>query len=249
MGATASRAVILRVDRRVAGRDIPFDKIYFFERSVTPLIPKIFPFSLVLTLTDRFAQQLLEYYDNAHRSFEKTRHFPLHRRDEGKISIEELDAALPTVLNSPAAHWMVISVLHRARSKDSSSPAYLTAVPPNKRKKAGVPAAQSKNEKLRRKVVSVLDDIESYMLIAGEKYQPICLACASHLDMLNGHCFFGSAECYKQLVQLCPSNYVRAQQAYDDFVGKTPPIPDNVIGTAKELHLDSDEEGALWDRS
>lgn len=232
-----SKAVILRVDRIVAGREIPFDKMYFFERSITPLLPHIFPFSLVLTLTEQFAAQLAEYYTKSSERFAKPRHFPMHRRDEGSISEEALCSEFTSVLRAPASYWMVVPVLHLTHKLGTSVPTYLNAVQPRVARKMEKEPLRSyeKNEELRRKVTSLLDSIESYMLIAGKKYQPICLACANHLEMLNGRCFFGSAVCYNQLVQLCPSNFVHAWKAYEECMGRVP--------------TENDEGCTLWDHS
>ena len=48
----AEKVVVVRIHRNTAGTEIPFDKLYFFDKTAQDTIPRLFPYALVLPITD-----------------------------------------------------------------------------------------------------------------------------------------------------------------------------------------------------
>jgi len=231
MYSKTKQALILRVRRNLAGKILPFDKLYFFHTSMEPSIAHVFPFSLVLTLTSGFTEMIKQVVENT------TSHdaFPLRRKDEQALKASFSAAAFADIFQNRAKYWAVVPTLYKSNTvKDAegnevieSQPAYICARPESRRsrKKRNRPA-QDLTQAHQRVRMDKLQSVKSYLLVNGEAYRPICVACPNHMEVLNGRCFFGGDECYKHLSMTTPAAFVAGMKAYKQLMSTQTPEPE-----------------------
>jgi hypothetical protein len=208
MKRKTSTAYILRVIRTQAGIDVPFDKIYFFQKKDEKLLPNIFRNAMVFPLTKRFVEQIQKVL-RSHR--EKLTTFPylrgredsLRRRVKGDMG-RELQRhkndylALVPVLFTRHGH-KAFDKKKKGRKKEASFPAYLIARP----------GSEDTAKKLKRALSA-----RAYFIIDGACIRPICLMCPLHQNFLQGQCSLGEKDCYRFLARATPSDLVRGVRLY-----------------------------------
>jgi hypothetical protein len=227
------RALVLRVRRDLAGKTLPFDKLYFFHTGMGPIIARVFPYSLVLTLTADFTKMIQEVVKGctAHEAF------PLRRKDEKAVKAAFSVDAFKDVIENRAKYWAVVPTLYLTHTMTDvegnedppeSKPAYICAKPErhyarDKQRHNRKTVSPELTQAHQRERMDKLQSVKSYLLVAGEVYRPICVACPNHMEVLNGRCFFGSQTCYEQLSVTTPSAFVAGMKAYKQFVGGQTP--------------------------
>ena len=229
------RALILRVRRDLAGKTLPFDKLYFFHTSIGPTIARVFPYSLVLTLTADFTKMIQEVVKGctAHEAFS------LRRKDEKTVKAAFSADAFKDVFENRAKYWAVVPTLYLphttkdiegAEISTESKPAYICAKPErhyarDKSRRNRRTVSPALTEVHQRERMDKLQSVKSYLLVAGEVYRPVCVACPNHMEVLNGRCFFGSQACYEHLSVTTPTAFVSGMKAYKEFIdGQTPEL-------------------------
>lgn len=217
------RALILRVERGEAGKTLPFDKLYFFRKSDEHTAARVFPYSLVLTLTTGFADRIKRVVSGA----DEVRGYPLHRRDE-KVLGEQLktEEVFNEVFKDRAKFVAVIPTLYMhtqtidetGKTVSGSAPKYLCATPARHTSRSGRRGARSFDRNAttahHRDLMDKLQSVQSYILVDGQKYRPICVACPNHMEVLQGRCYFGSDACYTHLSFTTPTIFSAGLAAY-----------------------------------
>jgi hypothetical protein len=225
----AEKVVVVRIHRNAAGVAVPFDKIYFFDKGARDAIPKVFPYALVLPVTEEMKGALQELRPKVmtERGF---------KRNDDKLSQpilidgEQLDGRKHTP--EAIAEWWdtnifsaydlskrvaVVPILTRI-SHGKVRPRYLTN---NKwftrqmqttktgreaRKSRGRPAPRGRERGTTvEQLASVKPAISEFAYIAtpepapNDKVRPICSICPRQLLNLQGECIPGQLVCFKSL--------------------------------------------------
>lgn len=227
------RALILRVQRAHAGKTLPFDKLYFFHTDAESSIAQVFPYSLVLTLTAGFTEMIrnvVQFCRAEHKAY------PLRRRNEVALNAQFSVDSFNEILENQSKYWAVVPMLYlsrrsqdgkpRVESKDCV-PEYICAKPERQYRQSQTHVRWHYRQKVvdealtefhHKKRMKRLFSERSYLLIAGEAYRPICVACSAHIEALNGQCFFGSPACYERLSTTTPATFTTGMAAYREFL-------------------------------
>jgi len=147
--------------------------------------------------------------------------------------------AFKDVFENRAKYWAVVPTLYLSHTtKDiegaeistESKPAYICAKPErhyarDKSRRNRRTVSPALTEVHQRERMDKLQSVKSYLLVAGEVYRPVCVACPNHMEVLNGRCFFGSQACYEHLSVTTPTAFVSGMKAYKEFIdGQTPEL-------------------------
>jgi hypothetical protein len=127
-------AIVLRVDRTLAGTEFPWDRVYFFRRDEEELLGLYFPCFLVTPLTKRLMKRVKKVVGitgDARRTLATTSH--AYRR-KGQKKLENRVARrspLDAVIDDPASYVALVPILHlqHHRGQGKVGPMYLTAQP------------------------------------------------------------------------------------------------------------------------
>jgi len=127
-------AVVLRVDRTLAGTEFPWDRVYFFRRDEEEFLAKYFPCSLVTPLTKRFLKRLKKVVGGtaeARKNKGATSH-AFRRKGQKKLEKRaERRSPIEAVLEDPQLYVVLVPILHlqHHRGRGNVGPMYLTARP------------------------------------------------------------------------------------------------------------------------
>jgi hypothetical protein len=184
-------------------KHFPFDIVYIVDQSLQDLLPRLFPYSLVLPLNNDLVRRLSRVDVDETGSItacQKSARTPADVR-HGRamlsclISEETLRRSFLVVPVLPRIHART-----RSKRRKDRNPAYLVA----NRYRAG------NFEKVGRgpfeRVITrdapffhFFNDAAVMFTPRGPK-QPVCLMCPRHLEHVQGKCFLGEQVCYESLV-------------------------------------------------
>jgi len=213
------RAYILRVDKKLAGSEIPFDKIYLFHKDDEKLLPAIYRNAIVLPLTTALVRHINVVVAAETVSKPTYSSFPSSRWRKSALTKETKEknpfveigvhrkyyvALIPTFFTSRGNHKVNKGKKRLRKGKPSVFASYLTAS--GARSKAG--------SEMMRRVVSV----KSYFILNGKVVRPICMMCPRHLHFLEGTCVIGDDDCYTYLAQAKRTDMVEGLQRYEELI-------------------------------
>ncbi len=230
MTRKTATAHIVRVVRNKAGVEIPFDRIYLFQKQDQHLLPKIFRDAMVFPLTKKFVSQIekvLKDYTAPYVAFPYLRgrehslrkSTPLALGKDLRALSKEYVALVPVLFTT---HGLSSTFSKRkGRKKDATFPAYLVAKPDTENTLRNM-----------RAVVSA----KAYFIIDGREIRPICLMCPKHQDALQGACHLGELDCYRFLARAKRSDLVRGVKLYDKLTAGIKE-PDLDLGRSSDVKL------------
>jgi hypothetical protein len=204
-------AFVLRVHRASAGTEVPFDKIYIFNKRDKELLPRVFRNAMVFPITAAFADQMGKVFRAggsklgrmyAHNRFGEA---GLQKWAERKLPFENLRderdnylALVPVLFTRQGSKRR--GNRHTAKRKNVSFASYIVAKPGG-------------NTRLMRDVVSA----RAYFIVDGAPIKPICLICPKHQSTLQGKCMLGEAECLEHLSRTKAGDMVRGLKQYEEW--------------------------------
>jgi len=206
MKTRTSTAFIVRVSRSMAGREIPFDKIYLFRRQDQHRLPLIFKSAMVFPMTKRFVSQIecvLKDYGDVYKTFPYFRgcHVGYANVVESLQKNRNEFVALVPVLFTREGHTH-FDKKKMGRKKEASFPTYLIAQP-----------GTDSNIKILKKALSS----HAYFISDGKIIRPICLMCPLHQKFLQGQCHLGERNCYEYMARAKPADMVRGVRLYQEM--------------------------------
>jgi hypothetical protein len=208
------RGLILRVERREAGMEIPFDKMYFFKKEDEPLFPRVFKNAMVLPINTELAKQITKVVSADKRLSFKA--YPFTRSGEQTLlNTMSRQRPLEDIIDKRKEYRALVPVLftkygtkllkgkrRKGRRKHSVFPAYLIARP-DREATVGM---------LRRAL-----SVRAYFILDGKAVKPICLMCPRHQYWLQGDCHMGEKICYTHLAQAKQGDLVLGVKRYEEY--------------------------------
>lgn len=203
-------AFVLRVHRASAGTEVPFDKIYIFNKRDKELLPRVFRNAMVFPITAAFADQMTKVYKGGGKlgrmySHNRFGEAGLKKWAERKLPFEKLRderddylALVPVLFTRQGSKRK--GARHTAKRKNVSFASYVTAKP-------------GTHPKLIRDVVSA----RAYFIIDSKPIKPICLMCPRHHSTLQGKCALGDSECLEHLSRTKAGDMVRGLKKYEEW--------------------------------
>lgn len=197
-----SNVIDIHIQRSVVGIDIPFDKVYLFDRADRELIPKIFGYAIVLPFSEDMRKTLykLKVAEVTHKRFQ--------RDDTSKRVAPSVDGESLTSKVSVLAWWDAFEQQHDLVNRVAVVPV-LTSVARKKIRPRYIASHkwftdQQKRSKSSRPLpvvpaVSELAYLATPLAAPQDKIRPICSVCPRMLMHLQGECVPGQAVCYKSL--------------------------------------------------
>ena len=215
---------MLFVHRDFVGRELPFDKLYFFHKEDEKDIPRVFPNAYVLPINKRMAESISGILKESAKRVKESRspEYALKYKGRGfnRLSDKEqaqtnkrTEQAIKRIIRDRSKYVALVPVLftkqkprmqekeERKTNKKMVYPQYLTAL---KRRKADKPA----------ELAAKLMGARAYFIYRGEVYRPLCLLCPRSIDSVVGDCSFGSKDCYFNLGHIGESDFTRGVKMY-----------------------------------
>lgn len=181
----------VRVRKQAMGA-FPFDIFYIVQKRHEDLIPRIFPWSLTVRLTQRLkdAIEALIVQDT-----EVLNHnAPRQTKAEGfvfkaRVTVENCHIVVPILplQQSPVRTYNRDKFPRKTRPRNQRGVAYLTS-PKHVRSSGSNHIAKN-----------VLDDSTTLNTPKGP-VKPVCIACPRHLRHVQGDCSLGGRKCYEELI-------------------------------------------------
>jgi hypothetical protein len=199
------------VHRASAGTEVPFDKIYIFNKRDKELLPRVFRDAMVFPITAAFADQMTRVYKSGGKlgrmhSHNRFGEAGLQKWAERKLPFEKLRderdnylALVPVLFTRQGSKRK--GNRHTAKRKNVSFASYIVARP------------SDTDARLMRDVVSA----RAYFIIDGKPIKPICLMCPRHHSTLQGKCMLGEAECLEHLSRTKSGDMVRGLKKYEEW--------------------------------
>jgi len=217
-----AQAIILRVDRRNAGRTVAFDRLYFFRQEEEMLLPQIFPWCLVIPYNKEFAEVLLSTLFSV-----EVRTYP-HRRIPGEsgyttrvggewllreLEVDAYLAVVPMLHTTRARRTSISSPAPTASPPVYAHPQYIMATPQietrSRSRTRALRQQQQQAAPLRQRQLMGRYQVNEpgvYLLQNGVRVEaPICQTCTNSLAYLQNDCSFGSMLCYEHLISMQPT--------------------------------------------
>ena len=205
-------AYILRINKREAGKTIPFDRIYLLHKADQELFPRIFANAMVFPINTGFSNQITGIIGknptSLLHSFTRFGEEKFQETLKQENIWEEFHQkrhnylALVPILFTRTGSKLISAPRFRGRKKAATFAAYLVARPGTK-----------KIVGLVKKVTST----RAYFLIDRKRVQPLCLACPRHQHALQNECHLGQVECFQYLARSKPADMVRGLALYDEI--------------------------------
>lgn len=197
----ANRQILsIKIRRDIAGKKVPYDKIYFFRRKDRNLIHTMFDYALVLPVTEELINTLKEVTPRvmSRKGFV--------RDDENNNKLTELDGRQDPP-EKIAAWWdtnffkkyavinrlAVVPILTSQRKK-KRLPRYLGS---KRWYKTGTRKKNPYSEE--NQLIHELAYLATPLPAPHNKIQPICAICPRQLLRISGECSPGMDICYKSL--------------------------------------------------
>ena len=208
---------IVRVERSVAGVQIPFDKLYIFAKQDADVLPRVFNTAMVFPLTAHLLKQLTYILVTRPKQLKPPKTFSFSRWNEEDLAAEASPGKLVALWTEhPAKYLALVPVLFThggtrrvtapryksSRKAHVTYPAYLIARPDNDA------------------TVNMLDramSTRAYFISDGREIRPMCLLCPKHQRFLQGHCHLGEADCYRHLSRAHRSDFIRGLCLADEL--------------------------------
>lgn len=194
-------------------KTFPFDVVYIISVMQKALLPRLFPYSLVLPFNTDLIERLRAVRVHIDGTITMTQHgaATLPRSwSQGQLIEQFLD------MDQVKKSFLVIPVLPRThmltrnkKCKDRN-PAYLIA---NQHREG-----EHEDKKGKKKTITMTKDIENFRAFFNEfavmftprgSIRPICRACPRHLESVQGKCSLGEQKCYHTLI-------IQPERRYDD---------------------------------
>lgn len=227
------KALVIRIHRDFVGRDIPFDKVYFFHREDEEDIPKIYPTAMVFPVNKKMAtafELILEKIrkNPAPEYLIRNEVQAFNRLSESDLKREQ-KASPPTflgdVLENPRKYLALVPVLFtkqwalgkKVKSKAKKDETEEKKGPKGLGKKVFPQYLVAKKRRVADNSVDLLKKMlgaRSYFLYRGDKIRPICLLCPKSIDSIAGECDFGTEVCYELLGKVTEGDFIRGVKAY-----------------------------------
>lgn len=201
MIATTPTLIKLKI-RATDVRNFPFDIVYIVGQESKSLLPKMFPYSLVLPINDDLVARMKQLPVHEHRSLTSTEHNVVERKHGQYIYVKDL-----LDLTLLRQSFLVVPVLPRTHEKTRNqkrkdkNPAYLVAHD----HRVGE-YANRKGQARIRSASAALEDFGPFfndfavMFTPRGPVRPICRMCPRHLEHVQGKCSLGEMKCYESLV-------------------------------------------------
>jgi hypothetical protein len=200
---------IIRVERSAAGRKVPFDKMYVFQKRDADILPRVFNTSMVFPMTKVLSEQIDEVLGSL---LAKPKIFSFSRWTEADLAKEvsekrQLEALRDAWSADHNKYLVLVPVLFThggvkrisgeryksSRKKHVTYPAYLMAKP-----------GQRKSPQLLKGAMSS----RAYFVMDKQVVRPLCLVCPKHADFLNDICKLGEDQCYRHLSRAKRSDFI-----------------------------------------
>ena len=212
------RVIVLRVMHMLAGRTVPFDRIYFFEKKAEHIIPRAFDHAMVIHPNKPFISILKSVANSVYHPV-PGKAYPMKRSDERALLQEACSTdMIDHVVRNYKDYVIVIPILmtksgptddvYRSTPFKSIEPAYLHArlkihgkVAKQSHKRNAIAVNLDAMKRNLRRMSQNTFTANSYFLARGKVFKPICAACSDSLKMLAGECFIGHENCYNGLMQ------------------------------------------------
>lgn len=199
----------------------PFDVVYLVPQDLKHLLPRIFPYSLVLPLNEDVLDRLhsIKVHEISDVFLDKNR-VPSNRDGaDGRVGIP-LDGLL--LRDQLHDMFLLIPILPRTHEKTRSkrrkdrNPAYLLA---NMHRRGNHVTRKGRTRtiismKKDEPFLTFFNDFAVMMTPRGPK-QPVCLMCPCHLEHVQGKCSLGEQKCYESLI-LKPQREKPREQLQED---------------------------------
>ena len=227
------RVGVLRVIHMLAGRVVPFDRIYFFEKESERVIPRAFEHALVIHPNKSFAAILGRVSTSTYKPI-SGKAYPMKRSDEVSLKQEVFSSSMVDhVVANYNKYVIAIPILMlkhpeglpKVKPNDKPvfpaiQPSYLHArlKMPNG---ATIKSKPDNNEIVMRNLRKMSKNTftsKSYFLSRKRIFKPICAACSDSLKMLNGECFIGHQNCYDGLMRQDRSTIRNNIRAYANWM-------------------------------
>jgi hypothetical protein len=177
-------------------RKFPFDIVYFFSEAQKPLLPRIFPWSLCVIVTDDLWERLKKIQVQCHEL----------RPHTGPRELTVPERTIEALVPRSAAVFMLVPILpltrqslHRPAVKGQEkhrlvpyllAPQYADLRYLNFDDKISAPKPSFEG---------ILDD-RTVLFSPRGPIRPVCLCCPRHLFHLQNLCRLGGKHCYDELV-------------------------------------------------
>lgn len=224
----------LRVNKTVAGRAFPFDRVYLVKYDDRAVIDQLFRYALVMPVENKLAAQLKALNTDV------TTDRPFHRDDDARLTAGDWFDDIEK------GDWvLVVPLLPKWMHKNM--PQYLTA-------ERWFEAARNRAKRGRRTATPTTVrespfSARAYLQTPHRKIRPICVVCPRVILHQNGECQLGERVCFESLPlgltnhfeealslpepspnELEPEEYELVEG--EEFVVDTPPAPNS---RAKDL--------------
>jgi len=206
-----STAYIVRIRKGIAGRVVPFDKVYLFRKEDEKVISRVFKDAMVIPLTKRFAESLKEALSE---KVDHTKPFVFYRKNEDAVRM--LGSTVEKKLDKYQNYLGVIPVLFTKRGRFNPKPRK-SPVTKNKQSFPSYLVATPESSFTQEKMKKILS-ARAYFLWDGNKIRPICLMCPKHHQFIQGACVPGAVECYDNLAKATPGDLVRGVRRYNELL-------------------------------
>lgn len=206
------QALILRVGRNSAGVRFPFDKVYFFKKEARKCLTRIYRCALVIVPSKTFIELLTD--TTQHHACSVGKVYPMQRRDEEQC-LRQMHQELPIsdVVSNYKNYLGLIPILflQNRNNPEKISPQYLRATLRDKarrirKKKSAAQAATDASDNMLDMFQDTFTS-DSYFIMDGEEYSPVCAVCPNSLGMVTGQCRLGGNMCFDKLSQVNSSNF------------------------------------------
>ena len=233
--------LVLRIHRDFVGRDIPFDKIYFFKRDDEAVLPKVFPSSMVFPVNKRMAEAVKGIIEKGTQRNSLEYHLRPEVHAYNRLSESDLVNAkaklkknhLKDVIENPRKYLALVPVLFtkqwalstkvKARIKKKKDEEEKKKPPKGLGKKVFPQYLVAKKRRVSDDAVKLLKNMmgaRSYFIYQGEKIRPICLLCPRSIDSIAGECDLGTDDCYELLGKVTEGDFIKGVKAYWKLAGK-----------------------------
>ena len=224
------RVIVLRVVHALAGRVVPFDRIYFFEKESEHIVPRAFDHALVIHPNKPFADILGKVSTSAYHPV-PGKAYPMTRAGESEL-LKEIQSSnlVDYVVDNYKKYVIVIPILmHKAEegrpgATPGEKPTFPAILPGYLNARLKMPRGVTPGTKLLdnddfriknlRRMSMDTFTAHSYYLARHEVFKPICAACRDSLNMLAGECFVGHENCYNGLMRQDVSTIRKNMRAY-----------------------------------
>ena len=226
-------ALVIRIHRDFVGREIPFDKVYFFHKEDEEDIPKIYPTAMVFPVNKKMATAFALILEKVGKNPAPKYKLRCEMQAYNRLSESYLKKAQKTlplsyiadVLENPRKYLALVPVLftkqwalsRKVKAKAKKSDVAKNKSPKDLGKKVFPQYLVAQKRRVNDRPVYLLKKMlgaRSYFLYRGEKIRPICLLCPKSIDSIAGECDLGTEICYEMLGKVTEGDFIKGVKAY-----------------------------------